>query len=407
MRRIAVVASHPVQYQAPWFRALAKAVDLTVFFCHRASANDQAKAGFDTPFEWDVPLLHGYRYLWLRNISDDPGVKRWAGCDTPDIERELALGRFEACIINGWYLKSYVQALRACRRHHVPVLVRGDSQLQTPRPFVTRIAKALPYRWLLQRIDAHLYVGQRNAEYLRHYGVPPERLFFAPHFVDNARFVSGAASARADGRADGIRRVIGATEQTTVFLFAGKLLARKRVQDFIDALGRVARNGRNVAGLIVGSGPEEASLRDLASRSGCRIHFAGFQNQSQMPAHYAAADCLVLPSDGHETWGLVVNEAMATGLPAITSDAVGCGPDLIEAGCTGFVFPVGSVDTLADRMLDTIAQLASAPEAVRSHVRDRIDRYSETAAVEGTLQAIAAVCGDTSPQPALRDAQHA
>src|SRR5436190_2131419 len=180
-----MVASHPVQYQTPWFRALAAAVDLTVFFCHQQSRADQAKAGFDTPFDWDVPLLDGYRSVWLRNVAADAGVDRWSGCDTPEIAYELAGRRFDACIINGWYLKSYVQALRASRRHRIPVLVRGDSQLVTPRPMLTRVAKALPYRWLLQRIDGHLYVGQRNAEYLRHYGVSPERLFFAPHFVDN------------------------------------------------------------------------------------------------------------------------------------------------------------------------------------------------------------------------------
>src|ERR1700741_4307399 len=96
--RVAVVASHPIQYQAPWFRALARATDLEVFFCHRQDAAGQAAAGFGVPFEWDVPLLDGYRSQWLENVAARPGVSSFSGCDTPSIEERLAAGGFSACI---------------------------------------------------------------------------------------------------------------------------------------------------------------------------------------------------------------------------------------------------------------------------------------------------------------------
>jgi glycosyltransferase involved in cell wall biosynthesis len=407
VRRVALIASHPVQYQAPWFRRLAEDVDLTVFFCHRQTAADQARAGFDVPFDWDVPLLDGYRHVWLRNIATQPGVDRWSGCDTPGIGLEIARGRFDACIVSGWYLKSYVQAMRACRRLHVPVLVRGDSQLVTPRRLVTRLAKALPYRWLLQRIDGHLYVGQRNRDYLRHYGVPHDRLFFVPHFVDNDWFAAESAASREDGCAATMRSACGARPDTAVFLFAGKLVARKRATDFIDALGRVVAEGLNVRGLIVGSGPDERSLRQRASNFANHVAFTGFQNQSAMPACYGAADAIVLPSDGHETWGLVVNEAMATGLPAIVSDAAGCSVDLVEDGRTGFIFRMGDVDGLAGRMRTFAALTPAERGAYRPRVLERIARYSLAAAADGTLNALTSVCGDAATRPSIRDPQHA
>jgi glycosyltransferase involved in cell wall biosynthesis len=406
MRRVAIVASHPIQYQAPWFRALAERTDLTVFFCHRQDANGQARAGFDVPFDWDVPLVDGYRHHWLSNVASEPGVDRFGGCDTPELSERLAGGNFDVCIVCGWYLKSYLQAIRAARRLGLPVLVRGDSQLTTARNRITRIAKVLPYRWLLARIDAHLYVGRRNHEYLQHYGVRPERLFFAPHFVDNDRFSSEAARARQSGEAQRLRAAWGASESTSVFLFAGKFLPRKRVGDFIDAVLSLGRAGQNVTGVIVGSGPEEPALRARAAGND-HIRFDGFQNQSQMPARYAAADCLVLPSDASETWGLVVNEAMAAGLPAVVSDAVGCGPDLIDHGQTGFVFPVGDVSALVSRLGD-IRQLRNTnADLVRHAVLRKIERYSCDTALSGTMAAISSVTAKSAPKHAEAQNSHA
>jgi glycosyltransferase involved in cell wall biosynthesis len=407
MRRIAVVASHPIQYQAPWFRALARVCDLTVFFCHRQDAQGQARAGFDTPFEWDVPLLHGYRYEWLENVSGTPGVDRFGGCDTPGIRARLAEGRFEACIVSGWYLKSYLQAIRACRGLGVPVIVRGDSQLKGTRSRVFSLAKHLPYRWLLQRIDAHLFVGKANYAYLRHFGVRPERLFFAPHFVENDRFAADAARARQSGAARTLRERWGANESTAVFLFVGKFIAKKRPADFIAAVARLAGEGEDVRGVLVGSGPEDTALRAQAAAVGGPIAFDGFQNQTHIASRYAAADCLVLPSDGRETWGLVVNEAMATGLPAVVSDAVGCGPDLIQERRTGFTYPVGNVALLAARMRSAMSLRGARAPGAREAILAQVGRYSCDAAVSGTVAALQALGLGRPELDAAAKAQHA
>jgi glycosyltransferase involved in cell wall biosynthesis len=386
MRRVAVVQSHPIQYQAPWFRQLAATVDLTVFFCHRQSAEGQASAGFGVAFDWDVPLLEGYHHEWLTNVARSPSVDRFEGCDTPEVIERLRQGRFDACLVGGWYLKSYLQTIRACRGAGIPVLVRGDSQLKGPRSLAARVAKYVPYRWFLRRIDAHLYVGRANRAYLRHYGVPEERLFFAPHFVDNDRFARQAQQARADGWAAALRRQWAIDPGATVFLFAGKLIAKKRPHDFLASIAAVRRQGVNAVGVFVGSGPDQTALEEAAA--GEPIVFAGFRNQSQMAACYAAADCLVLPSDGRETWGLVVNEAMATGLPAIVSEDVGCAPDLIDQGRTGFTFSVGDRLALGARLAAFAGLAADQREAMRTSVLERIGRYTSERATEGLVAAV-------------------
>jgi glycosyltransferase involved in cell wall biosynthesis len=391
--RLAIVTSHPIQYQAPWFRALAGVTDLTVFFCHKQDASDHARAGFGVAFEWDVPLVEGYDHRWLKNVSSRPDVSTFRGCDTPEIGGVLRGGGFDACIVSGWYLKSYLQAIRACRRAGIPVLVRGDSQLATRRSSLVNAAKYFPYKWLLQHIDGHLYVGQANRSYLRHYGVAEENLFFVPHFVDNGFFARGASEALATGAAAEIRGSIGAGPHSTVFIFAGKLVEKKRPGDYLQALRMARDRGADVRGLVVGAGPLGADLQSFAEHHDLPVSFAGFRNQTEMPRYLAAADTLVLPSDGGETWGLVVNEAMACGLPAIVSRAAGCAPDLIDEGRTGYGFDLGDVDQLCDAMLKVSARRADGPGAFREDVSAKIDQYSIAGAVSGTLRAVGLAIG--------------
>src|SRR5437868_9871325 len=113
--RLAVVASHPIQYQAPLFRALAGMLDLDVYFAHRATAADQAAAGFGVDFEWDVDLLSGYDHYFLRNVSRAPGTSYFRGCDTPEIRARLDRHHYDAVLVMGWYLKSFWQSVAAAR----------------------------------------------------------------------------------------------------------------------------------------------------------------------------------------------------------------------------------------------------------------------------------------------------
>ena len=191
--RLGILVSHPIQYYSPWFRALAKCVDLEVFYAYKGSPGHQADAGFGVPFEWDIDLLSGYSHSFLNNVSRKPGTSSYDGCDTPEIGEIIRARCFDAFIVCGWYLKSYWQAVRACRMNKVPVLVRGDSQLNTERSFLKRAVKQVTHRKALRHFDGCLSVGRRNREYLLHYGVPADRIFFVPHFVDNEWFAARAA----------------------------------------------------------------------------------------------------------------------------------------------------------------------------------------------------------------------
>lgn len=385
------MTSHPIQYQAPWFRALAQVTDLEVFFCHRQDAEGQAAAGFGVAFDWDVPLLDGYKSAWLHNVARQPDVSRFSGCDTPEIAQRLRDGRFDACVVSGWYLKSYLQAIWACKQANIPIVMRGDSQLATRRSAAWTLAKYWPYRWLLRGIDAHLYVGQANRDYLKHFGVADSRLFFAPHFVDNAFFSTRADAARRTGDAAEVRRLLGIPERAMVFAFAGKLIDKKRPADMVRALAAARASGADFWGMIVGSGPLSAELEALVSSLAVPVKFAGFRNQTELPRYFAAADVLVLPSDARETWGLVVNEAMACGLSVIVSSAAGCARDLVDDNCTGYQFSVGNVTELSVAMARVADSVTHNRDTVQKAIATKISQYSCEAAVLGTVAALDAV----------------
>ena len=376
--KLGVLTSHPIQYQAPIFRALAERVDLTVFFAHRQSAEGQGRAGYGVAFDWDVDLLSGYRHLDLVNVSAAPDTGRFAGCDTPDIGARLQAEGIDVLLVTGWNLKSHWQAIWACRRLGIPVMVRGDSHLDTPRGRLTSLVKAVLYPVLLRCFDALLYVGARNRAYLRHYHVPEPRLFFSPHCVDNAGFAAAAAAA---GR--GLREQLGLTEDTRVVAYAGKLAAGKHVDDLLRAVARlrVLRPELNVTVLVAGDGPERTALTALADELSVPRRWLGFCNQSRLPAVYAAADLLALPSVS-ETWGLVVNEAMACGLPCVVSAVCGCAPDLIVPGVTGETHAPADVESLAQALARCLDHPADAA-AIRAHIA----RYAPAETAGGVLAA--------------------
>lgn len=386
MPRIGILATHPVQYHAPWYRQLAEAVDLEVFYAHRQSAEEQAAAGFGVAFDWDVPLLQGYRYRFLANRARRPDVSTFFGCHTAEIGAIIRRCRFDAFIVHGWATRSYWQAITSCWATGTPILVRGDSQLTNGRSRGWRLAKYPLYRTFVPRFDGYLVVGARAREYLRHYGADPSRMFFAPHAADNGFFADRADALR--GQRARLRATWDIPADATVFLFCGKVTGWKRPGDFVRAIAQASRESPSAWGLIAGDGALRTELEAAVRAARWPVRFAGFLNQSALPSAYAGADALVLPSE--ETWGLVVNEAMASGLPALVSDRVGCGPDLVQSGRTGDVFPFGDVQVLAGRIA-ALARDRGRLQAMGVRARCHVAGYSTAAAVRGTLEALARI----------------
>ena len=301
MSKLAIILSHPVQYYSPLFTALAKEIDMKVFYAFKPSAQQQGKEGFGTAFEWDLDLLSGYTYEFVENMAQQPSSAFYAGCDTPSIGEKLAEYGATHVVSFGWYLKMHRQALRHCKKHKIPIAVRGDSQLNPQLPFWKKIIKKAYYPYFLKQYDAFLAVGKRNRAYLRHYGVPDQCIIFSPHAIDQDFW-----------RVERIK----ATEKFR-FIWVAKFIPKKRPLDAIRAFKTLLKEDPTLKERIelcmVGSGPLLDQAK-AAAGGASQISFPGFKNQLELKEEYSKSDCLVLTSDYRETWGLVVNEAFASGI---------------------------------------------------------------------------------------------
>lgn len=383
--RVGFLTSHPIQYQVPVFRHLAQQADLefTAIFCQLPDQQTQGD-GFGVSFSWDVPLLDGYRYEVLRNVAKRPSVTEFAGCDTPELADRIHRGAFDALVVNGWVVKSCLQALWACRRLGIPCIVRGEANDIRPRSWWKRLLQ----RQLVRQYAACLYIGQASERFYLNRGVRPERLFPARYCIDNERFATAAV--KVDRVA--ARQQFGLRPDSTVFLFSGKLIGKKHPLELLSAMQTAIARGMNAELLIVGDGELRSDCEAFVTLHGLPVRFAGFLNQSRIVEAYVASDCLVLPSDHGETWGLVVNEAMACGKPAIVSDQVGCAGDLVIPGETGEVFPFGNWRQLSD-VLHEVAANSERLQAYGLAAQQRVAHYSPEAAACGIRQAVEYVCG--------------
>lgn len=384
-RRLAILNTHPIQYHGTWFRSLASqpGLSIEVFYCHNATATEQADAGFAVEFDWDIPLLNGYPHRFLRNVARRPGIAGFSGLDTPEIKDIITRERFDAVMINGWHYKSAWQALRACWQTRTPVMVRSDSHLHAPRGLIKRIAKRPFYSWFISKLDACLPVGTWSSDYFLHYGARPERVFIVPHVVDTDYFES--ESQRLTPQRETLRGQWRLDQSAVVFLFAGKFTEIKRPLDFVDAIAAAGKEA-HVAGLMVGDGPLRRACEESVISRNLPITFAGFLNQSRMAEAYVATDALVLPSTS-ETWGVVVNEAMACGRPCFVSDQVGCGPDMVKSDQTGASFPVGNTEALG-LLMSKFAGNQTQRGWMSERVKEQAQQYTLSVAVSRVMQAL-------------------
>jgi glycosyltransferase involved in cell wall biosynthesis len=378
--------THPVQYMSPWFRLIhASASELNLRVVYGVLPTSAAQAtGFGGQFTWDLPLLDGYdaHVLEPQPSSEELGAERFSPVDSDRLESAFAEFRPDVVVVPGWHAALYRHALDLCRKQRIPAIYRGDSNFgSSPAGWRHPLWRAHSRRQLA-RYSGFLSVGARSREYLLALGAPEPLVFHSPHAVDNAFFAQAAGRRTREGPG-AARASLGLRADGFVVLFVGKLVAKKRPLDAIRAVARV--EGSEL--LVAGSGPLDESCRDEASRLGAAVRFAGFLNQRELLNAYTAADCLIVPSDGRETWGLVVNEALAAGLPVVVSDRVGCQPDLVVEGETGAIAPVGDVTGLA-AALGRVRE-RSARGDLAAECQEHVSRYSYDAATRGLVAASA------------------
>lgn len=371
MKRLAIITTHPIQYNAPLF-ALLRArgnIEIMVFYTWGEDVlKDKYDPGFGQTIKWDIPLLQGYPYTFVKNMAANPGSRRFKGINNPTLIKEITAWKADAVLIYGWAFKSHLKAMRYFKGK-IPVLFRGDSTLLDQFDFTKHWARKIFLTWLYRYIDYAFYVGKSNWAYFMAHGVPPYKLIHAPHAIDNYRFGIKPENV---AKAAELRRQLNIPEDALVFLFAAKFEPKKDPVQLIKAFKAVKQSFTHL--ILIGNGPLQPEMEKAAA--GCsEIHFMPFQNQSMMPVIYQMASIYVLPSLGPETWGLAVNEAMAGGKPVIVSDTCGCAEDLVQRGVNGFIFRSGNFESLVEKMQLAIDNRSRLEEMGKESVKI-VDHYN-------------------------------
>jgi len=335
MKRLAIITTHPIQYNAPLFRLLheRKNIEIKIFYTWSQTAQGtKYDPGFKKQVEWDIPLLDGYPYTFVENISASPGSAHNKGIDNPTLVKEVEAWNPSAVLVYGWNFKSHLAAMRYFHGK-MPVIFRGDSTLIDETPGIKKILRRLYLRYIFRSVDLALYAGKANRDYFIAHGLKEDQLLFMPHAIDNRRFAKSDENIAASKK---LREALNIPETSLIFLSAGKLEEKKQPGLLAEIFVRLAAKDTYL--VIAGSGELEEKLHSLYGDNE-HIRFTGFLNQQQMPALYGACDVFVLPSKGPgETWGLAVNEAMAAGKAVLVSSACGAAADLVQNGVNGFVF---------------------------------------------------------------------
>ena len=396
--RLAYLVSHPIQYQAPLLRRIAKepGIDLTVFFGSDFSLRSYADKGFGgVNVAWDVSLVDGYKHEFLPALRDTATVSPFAPMSRGILQR-LHRGSdgkpFDVLWVHGYASVNSLYSILAANALGIPVLLRAESTLiDRSRSRARLLSKRVFFKFLGQLIDGVLPIGTLNSRYWQNYLGADFPSWIMPYAVDNAFFLRHSIAAQ--GHRSSLQIELKLDPARPVILFASKLQQRKRCIDLLEAYLALAPSvGAEPCPylLIVGDGEERVALETRARQSGiASIRFCGFRNQSELPGFFDLASVFVLPSR-HEPWGLIVNEVMNAGRPVILSDDVGCQPDLVTNGVEGCVFPVGDVAALT-AALRAVLEVPCVADQMGKRALERITNWSfeqDVAALRTALSAL-------------------
>lgn len=358
--KLAIITTHPVQYYAPIFQLLTqrKKIEIKVFYTWGENAIAKHDPGFGRQVEWDIPLLDGYNYDWVKNTSKKPGSDHFNGIINPDLIDKLKSWQPNAILVFGWAYHSHLQVMRQFK-NKLPVYFRGDSTLLDEQGGLKSLLKTILLTWVYRHVDHAFYVGTNNKVYFKKYGLKDDRISFTPHAVDNERF-----GIERTEEVVKLRERLGIASNATLVLFAGKLEEKKSPLLLLQVFLSLNRPDAHL--LFAGNGDMEAELKQEANSSE-NVHFIDFQNQSFMPVVYQACDLFCLPSKGPgESWGLAVNEAMACKKAVLVSDKCGCAVDLVKTE-NGLVFKAEDFSELQSALATLLSRTSeSADYGIRS-----------------------------------------
>jgi glycosyltransferase involved in cell wall biosynthesis len=366
MKKIAIITTHPIQYQVPLFKELSKNNIIThVFYASKHGIKSLKKdKEFNIKFNWDIGsnMLKGYKSFFSNNQKYDINDFRLS---FNKLSFFLKKEKYDALIILGWNNLHYLKAFWYAKKYNIKTILRVETNLKSNIFFLKRYIKQLILIFFFSYFDYFLSIGKLNKTFYLHHGVNKKKIFDAPYFVDNNFFKNKKNHI--------LKKKLNLSEKK-IILFVGKLIDRKKPLDFLKLASLCAKK-KNVHFIMIGDGNLKKKCVQFINKKKLKnINIVGFLNQKKLAEYYSIGDLFIMTSD-YETWGLTINEAMASNLPVISSDKCGAHIDLIKNYKTGFVYPSGDVLSLYKK-LNFILDDRQLLVEMKKNIKNIISKYT-------------------------------
>jgi glycosyltransferase involved in cell wall biosynthesis len=372
--KLAILTEIIAPYRIPVFNALAQRpeIDLHVIFLSENDPTLREWRVYKDEIRFRYTVLRSWRIRFLKyKVLLNRGV-------------HSTLNRFQPDVVmcGGYNYPASWSAAYWAKARSVPFLLWTESTAFDLRSLHSIVESTK--RRFLNLCTAFVVPGKSSLHYLKQLGIAEQRITTAPNAVDVDLFARLSDSARAGEPGVRARHSL----PSRYFLYVGRLVKAKGVFDLLDAYAQLAPEIRSDVGLVfAGDGFDRRELVARAEKTAPgKIYFPGFIHREELPEVYALADALIFPTHS-DPWGLVVNEAMACGLPVISTNVAGCALDLVHNGDNGF-----AVSPCDPAELRIAMQSLASDDARRKEMGRRssglISRYSPAAWAQGVVEAV-------------------
>lgn len=356
--RVLFLTNIPSPYRIKFFNELAKYCDLTVVFemIQAKNRDENWKSGEDFRF---------------KAVFMDSIYRKEESSFCPEVKRYIKAYRKDIIIVGGYSTPTGMYSIVYMRAHRIPFILNSDGGMVKNDSVLKQRIK----QFFIGSASAWLSTGTACTQYLLHYGADRKRIYQYPFASTKKSDIVGADAEQKML----LRQQLGIQEEKMI-LFVGSFIDRKG----LDILLNACWNMEDTALVLVGGTDIEPFVPEMCKKPRVHIYVEGFKAEQDVRNYYQAADIFVLPTR-EDIWGLVINEAMAAGLPVITTDKCGAGVELIEDGENGYVVLAENAQLLQEKIKGILGNKEWREQMGHRNL-EKIERYTIETMVEKHLE---------------------
>ena len=375
MKRLAIITTHPIQYQIPLFKKLKKrGIDTHVYFGSKHGLNSKdIDHEFNIKFNWKIKKSLVSNYISFFSKKQKYSIDDFR-LSFKNLENYFKKNKYDAILIFGWNKVIYWKAFFLAKKLNIKTILRVETNLKSKISPIKKILKLYILKFIFKFIDKFLYIGILNKSFLIKHGVDKKKLLSSPYCVDNSFFQIKK------NNKNKIKKKFGLTKKK-VILFVGKLIERKNPIEFLK-LAKNFKNEKNLFFVMIGNGNLIEQCKNFVQDNSLKnVSIAGFKNQDEIKDYYSISDLLILTSK-YETWGLVINEAMASGLPVIATKQCGASEEIIKKNKLGYVYDCNNYSELLKRFKSFLKKDYKNILNLKKKIKLSISKYNYDVTVE-------------------------